>query len=133
MAIIFFNENIVDEYKEISDEDKSIIKHMDFVGANYFMGLSLNLKKAKSELEQEPIVEDEIQESTIVMNVVKINNQVGMTTKFLHQIIPGEYQKVSEEFNKVEEEKPVKKKSMKELMNQSVFHGRNWRGSNFIA
>lgn len=57
-----------------------------------------------------------------------------MATLLHSQAISDKYKEVSELVNSVNKpELNRKKKNMKELMQQSFFHGSNWIGSNFIA
>lgn len=59
-----------------------------------------------------------------------------MATKlFLSQNISNTYKEVSELVATVHSDKkhPRKKKNMKELMEESFFHGASWIGYNFIA
>lgn len=57
-----------------------------------------------------------------------------MATLLLSQTVSDKYKEVSEVLNSIEVTNPImKKKSMKELMQQSFFHGASWMGSNFIA
>lgn len=55
-------------------------------------------------------------------------------TMFLQQTISNRYKEVSELVDSSKSLKPQRrKKSMRELMQQSVFHGAGWIGCNFIA
>lgn len=58
-----------------------------------------------------------------------------MATLFLSQTVSDRYKEVSELVATVHSEKktPRRKKSMKDLMEQSFFHGASWIGYNFIA
>lgn len=67
-----------------------------------------------------------------ILNTVDINNEEPKV--LLHsQAIVERYKMVSEVLNPKPVTKKAKKKSMKDLMQESVFHGKNWMGSNFIA
>lgn len=67
-----------------------------------------------------------------ILNTVDINNEEPRV--LLHsQSIVERYKMVSEVLNPEPVTKKTKKKSMKDLMQESVFHGKNWMGSNFIA
>lgn len=132
MALIFINENIVDDYKEISEEDKKSLEVLNFVGANYKAGLSINLVSICIPQENKEITEED--KDSEVLKVVEINNQQGIAKDFLRHTVSGEYKRVSEVLNPVNPtKKAAKKKSMRDLMQQSVFHGRKWMGNNFIA
>lgn len=57
-----------------------------------------------------------------------------MTTLLYGQVIQDEYKKVSDVISSVElNKKDVRKKSMKQIMQQGFFHGASWIGNNFIA
>lgn len=126
MALILFEHNIVDEYKEISKEDKEALEVLNFVGSNNRAGLSVRLTQKN--------ILKESTESTEIIDVVKINTKTAVATEFIRQTASNEYKKVSEVLNTVKPSKKAnRKKSMKELMQESVFHGKSWLGSNFIA
>lgn len=57
-----------------------------------------------------------------------------MTNLLYGQAIEEEYKKISSLVNSVElTKKDVRKKSLKEIMQESVFHGASWIGNNYIA
>lgn len=57
-----------------------------------------------------------------------------MATLLLSQTISEKYKEVSEVVNNAElANKDVRKKTMKQLMQESVFHGASWIGYNFVA
>ena len=57
-----------------------------------------------------------------------------MATLLLSQTISEKYKEVSDVINSVEvNKKELRKKTMKELMQESFFHGAGWIGYNFIA
>ena len=57
-----------------------------------------------------------------------------MATLLLSQTVSDKYKEVSELINNVETNTHnFKKRSMKELMQESFFHGASWIGYNFIA
>lgn len=145
MALIFLNENIVDNYDEISEKDKASLDTLNLIGMNYKAGLNMNFvsvcvphsktpfkdKLSDETLQQDDFVKDCHPESQI-KHVVELNNQRGFATDFVKQVVSDQYKKVSEK----SEQKPKKKrakKSITALMHQSVFHGKNWLGNNFIA
>lgn len=75
---------------------------------------------------------DENKEFSDILNTVDLKN--NDTKILLHsQSIIDKYKVVSEVSNAVEKSRKTRKKTMKELMQQSVFHGSSWLGSNFIA
>lgn len=137
MAFLLFEHNIVDEYKEISAEDKKALEVLNFVGANYRAGLSVQLVRSQAPKKEDVecvTAPEEFKESTVVLDVVKINNQANMASQFIRQTASSEYKKVSEDLKSATAKKKIgRKKTMKDLMKQSVFHGQNWLGTNFIA
>lgn len=56
-----------------------------------------------------------------------------MATLLFSQDISDVYKEVSETINEVELKKAPSKKTMKQMMQQSFFHGAGWIGYNFIA
>lgn len=57
-----------------------------------------------------------------------------MTTLLFSQTIADKYKETSELVNSVQTGKmDVRVKSMKEIMQESFFHGAGWMGYNFIA
>ena len=57
-----------------------------------------------------------------------------MATLLYSQSIVDKYKEVSEVISSVEtDKKDVRKKTMKEMMQESFFHGAGWMGYNFIA
>ena len=57
-----------------------------------------------------------------------------MATLLFSKSIADKYKEVSEVISSVETGKAdVRKKSLKEMMQESVFHGAGWMGYNFIA
>jgi len=57
-----------------------------------------------------------------------------MATLLYSQSIVDKYKEVSEVISSVETgKKDVRKKTMKEMMQESFFHGAGWMGYNFIA
>lgn len=50
------------------------------------------------------------------------------------QAVLDQYKQVSEVINSTKnEKKDIRKKSLKEMMQESVYHGAGWMGRNFIA
>lgn len=57
-----------------------------------------------------------------------------MATLLLSQTVSDKYKEVSEVINSIEvNKKELRKKTMRELMQESFFHGAGWIGYNFIA
>lgn len=57
-----------------------------------------------------------------------------MATLLLSQTISEKYKEISENINTVEiDKKDIRKKDLKEIMQESFFHGASWIGYNFIA
>lgn len=74
----------------------------------------------------------EDKEFSDILNTVDINSEEPKVT--LHsQSIVDRYKAVSEVLKPQPVKQVTKKKTMRDLMQQSVFHGKNWMGSNFIA
>ncbi|MFA7658820.1 MAG: hypothetical protein WCY19_05245 [Candidatus Gastranaerophilaceae bacterium] len=57
-----------------------------------------------------------------------------MAALLLSQTISEKYKEISEDINAVElNKKDIRRKTMKQLMEESFFHGAGWIGYNFIA
>lgn len=57
-----------------------------------------------------------------------------MATLLYGEIIAEQYKEVSDVISAVQlNKKDVRKKSMKDIMQESFFHGASWLGNNFIA
>lgn len=57
-----------------------------------------------------------------------------MNTVLKSHIVEEEYKKVSEIINSVDvNKKDVRRKTLREIMQESFFHGASWIGNNFIA
>lgn len=57
-----------------------------------------------------------------------------MATLLFSTVISEKYKETSEVISSVEvNRKDIRKKSMKQIMQESFFHGRSWMGTNFIA
>lgn len=68
-----------------------------------------------------------------VLKFAEIKNAQN-TAMLLRQTISAQYKEVSEVLDSIETKKRnTRKKGLRELMQQSFFHGANWMGSNFIA
>lgn len=80
-----------------------------------------------------PITVDELRLAAEVLQIAEIKNTAN-ATMFLSQTISQQYKKISEDLDSTRApKKRARKKTMKELMQRSFFHGANWMGSNFIA
>jgi hypothetical protein len=79
-----------------------------------------------------PISQEEFKLAAEVLQMAEIKHTAN-ATMLLRQTISQQYKKVSEDLDPVANKKNVRKKSMRDLMQQSFFHGANWMGSNFIA
>lgn len=79
------------------------------------------------------IFPEEYKTAVEVLQMAEIKHTKN-TSMYLCQTISQQYKEVSKVINSVETKKRnVRKKNMKELMQQSFFHGASWIGSNFIA
>lgn len=79
-----------------------------------------------------PISAEEYKLAAEVLQLAEIKHTAN-ATMFLRQTISQQYKKVSEDLDSVNTKKKTRKKTMRDLMQQSFFHGSNWMGSNFIA
>lgn len=112
MATLLNSQIIAEQYKGDSDGLKEAGA---LIGPNYQM------------------FPEEYRSVTDALRLAEIKNTQN-ATMFLRQTISEKYKEVSEVINSVETKKrSVRKKSVKELMQQSFFHGASWIGSNFIA
>ena len=73
------------------------------------------------------------EEYTEILNIV--DSKEGYNKKLYTQAVASQYKFVSEVVNAVNvtKKQDVRKKSIKAMMQESVFHGAGWMGSNFIA
>ena len=80
-----------------------------------------------------PISTDEFRLAADVLQIADLQNNIN-TNMFIKQTASAQYKKVSEDLNPETNKVRVRKKSLKDLMQQSFFHGAYWLGStNFIA
>lgn len=57
-----------------------------------------------------------------------------MATTLLSYTVPDKYKEIVDLIESVDlNKKDIRKKSLKEIMQESVFHGASWVGNNFIA
>lgn len=78
-----------------------------------------------------PISVEEYKLAADVLQLAELKNNEN-TAMFLSQTVSQQYKKVSQDLDP-ENKRKIRKKTLKELMQQSFFHGANWMGSNFIA
>ena len=78
-------------------------------------------------------VSEENKQYSNILNAVDINNKEAGVVLY-SQAISDSYKRVSEVISSVDlGKKDIRKKSMKAMMQESVFHGAGWLGQNFIA
>lgn len=82
--------------------------------------------------ESKPVSADEFRFAADVLQLAEFqhNSNVNM---FIRQTVSAQYKKVSEDLDPENNKRKIRKKSLKDLMQQSFFHGAYWMGSNFIA
>jgi hypothetical protein len=79
------------------------------------------------------IYSDEDKEFSDILNTVDINRRKS-PIRLHSQTILNQYKEVSQVLNNVDiNKKHVRRKTVKEMMEESFFHGSSWLGSNFIA
>lgn len=80
-----------------------------------------------------PISADEFRLAADVLQIADLQHNTN-ANMFIKQTASAQYKKVSEDLNPQTNKVKVRKKSLKDLMQQSFFHGAYWLGStNFIA
>ncbi len=96
--------------------------------------VSVNSNTANStDTATKPISADEFRLAADVLQIAELNNNTNVNI-FIQQTASAQYKKVSEDLNPEANKVRVRKKSLKDLMQQSFFHGAYWLGStNFIA
>lgn len=95
--------------------------------------VSEDLHTTTSPAESKPISADEFRLAAEVLQIADLNNNTN-ANMFIKQTASAQYKKVSEDLNPEANKAKVRKKSLKDLMQQSFFHGAYWLGStNFIA
>lgn len=68
-----------------------------------------------------------------ILNTVDVNTKTPLLM-LSSMAVSSQYKQVSEEISSVElNKKDVRRKSIKAMMKESVFHGAGWMGRNFIA
>lgn len=102
--------------------------------AEQYKGDSDGLKEAGALIQPGyQVFPDEYMSAVDALRYAEIKNTQN-AAMFLSQTISQRYKEVSEFISSIETRKcNVKKKSVKELMHQSFYHGASWIGSNFIA
>lgn len=95
--------------------------------------VSEDLHTTTSPTESKPISADEFRLAADVLQIADLQNNTN-ANMFIKQTASAQYKKVSEDLNPEANKVRVRKKSLKDLMQQSFFHGAYWLGStNFIA
>ena len=79
-----------------------------------------------------PVSQEEFQLAAEVLQMAEFQH-TSNATLLIRQTASAQYKKVSEDLNPATNTRKVRKKSLKDLMQQSFFHGAYWMGSNFIA
>lgn len=79
-----------------------------------------------------PISADEFRLAADVLQLAELQHNTH-ANMFIRQTVSAQYKKVSEDLNPENNTRKIRKKSLKDLMQQSFFHGAYWLGSNFIA
>lgn len=80
-----------------------------------------------------PISADEFRLAADVLQIADLQHNTNANI-FIQQTASAQYKKVSEDLNPENNKVKIRKKSLKEMMQQSFFHGAYWMGStNFIA
>ena len=76
---------------------------------------------------------EEDKEFSDILNTVDINRKEPLLL-LSSMAVANKYKEVSEEISSVNvSKKNVRRKSIKAMMQESVFHGAGWMGRNFIA
>lgn len=94
--------------------------------------VSEDLHTTTSPSESKPISADEFRLAADVLQLAELQNNTN-ANMFIRQTVSAQYKKVSEDLNPENSKRKIRKKSLKDLMQQSFFHGAYWLGSNFIA
>lgn len=90
-------------------------------------------KKVKFQQNAEVFVTGD-RETVEMLQMAQVKLYTQNATMFYNQAVSNKYKEVSQFVSSPTDLMPKKrKKSMKELMRQSVFHGAGWMGNNFIA
>lgn len=79
-----------------------------------------------------PFFPEDYKTAVDVLQMAEIKHTKN-ASMYLCQTISEQYKEVSKNINPAKLKPVCKKKTMKQLMQQSVFHGSSWIGSNFIA
>lgn len=117
MATLLFHQTYIEDYKKISEDLKpEDISEVKILSQPIYQTNPSDKKSAAEVLE---------------LNEIK-NTQNAMM--FLNKTAAGNYKTASEFVSSPKKLMPkLKRKSLKQLIRQSVFHGSSWLGDNFIA
>lgn len=94
---------------------------------------SVDTAAVASPNESRPISADEFRLAADVLQLADLQHNTN-ANMFIRQTVSAQYKKVSEDLNPEKTKRKIRKKSLKDLMQESFFHGAYWLGStNFIA
>lgn len=79
-----------------------------------------------------PVSQEEFKLAAEVLQLAELQHNIS-AARLIRQTASAQYKKISEEVNPEAIKPKFRKKSLKEMMQQSFFHGAYWMGSNFIA
>jgi len=79
-----------------------------------------------------PVSKEELQLAAEILQMAEFQH-TSNATMLIRQTASAQYKKVSEDLDPEKLKPKFRKKSLKEMMQQSFFHGAYWMGSNFIA
>ena len=79
-----------------------------------------------------PVSQEEFKLAAEVLQMAEFQHTSNVTM-LIRQTASAQYKRVSEDLDPAVNKRKVRKKSLKDLMQQSFFHGAYWMGSNFIA
>lgn len=79
-----------------------------------------------------PVSKEELMLASEVLQLAELQHNVS-TAMLIRQTVSAQYKKISEEVNPEANKPKFRKKSLKDMMQESFFHGAYWLGSNFIA
>lgn len=95
--------------------------------------VSENSHTQNSSSESRPISADEFRLAADVLQLAELQHNTN-ANMFIRQTVSAQYKKVSEDLSPEKTKRKIRKKSLKELVEESFFHGAYWMGStNFIA
>lgn len=79
-----------------------------------------------------PVSKEELKLASEVLQLAELQHNVS-TAMLIRQTVSAQYKKVSQEVNPEAIKPKFRKKNLREMMQESFFHGAYWMGSNFIA